>query len=315
MASFALGHPVAHGLDVAADVAQGRPQLVGDVGHEAAALLLRLLQVRRHPVEGVAQASDLVLRGGVDALGEVAAAQPLRRRGKSAHRRQRAAGDEADGENAGAARGQAGPEQCLAHAGGEVGVERLQALAFEECASRHEVDAANVGPIAGEKRGISDCVLQSRRPQAAVRVGDEPAVGVAYDDARPKQFRQPFDGGLRAFPAFSVGKVLDEGGACAFSLDFRPQGLAVLCLPPGLGAHVPADGEERGGEDDGETRDKPELEAGDEATHRRTGSLRRRPCGCTGCRAASCRAYGASCRSGNRRRGRNPQSRSRRRRQ
>ena len=63
---------VHHGLQEALHAGQGRPKLVGHVGHEALAGLLQVLELVRHFVEAPAQLRGLVLPLYGDALGEIA---------------------------------------------------------------------------------------------------------------------------------------------------------------------------------------------------------------------------------------------------
>ena len=100
--------PILDGLNVALNVGQRRPQLVGYVRHQAAALALGVLQRFGHRVEGVPQLGDFIAAFHLYAARQIAAAQSAGGGGQAANRPQSAAGQQNHQENAGHARRQAG---------------------------------------------------------------------------------------------------------------------------------------------------------------------------------------------------------------
>ena len=132
-----LEQPVLHGLNVALDVCQRRPQLVGDIRNQAAPLPLGVLQGIGHCVEGVPQFGDFVSPPDGYPLGEVALPQGAGGGGEAAHRAQGAAGQGQHQQHAHRAGGQAGQGQRV--------VDRLGELCQRRLAVRRFSDAANAG--------------------------------------------------------------------------------------------------------------------------------------------------------------------------
>ena len=120
-----LEQAVLHGFNVALDVCQGRPQFVGDIGHQAAPLPLGVLQGVGHCVEGVSEFGDFVLALDGYPLGEVALAEGAGGGGEAPHRAQGAAGQGQHQEHAHGAGGQPGQGQRVVDGLGELGQGRL----------------------------------------------------------------------------------------------------------------------------------------------------------------------------------------------
>ena len=104
-------------LDLGADDGQRRPQLVARVGDEATLALERLGEAVEHPVDGVGELAQLVLRPDHrDPLVHALLRDPLGETGDPPDRRQRAAGDDVAERRRDQQRAREGEEELRVHA-------------------------------------------------------------------------------------------------------------------------------------------------------------------------------------------------------
>ena len=176
---------------------------MGDIGDQAAALALGVLQGVGHGVEGVSEFGDFVASLDGYPLGEVALAEGAGGGGEAAHRAQGAAGQGQHQQHAHCASRQAGQGQRVVDGLGELGQGRLAVRGLPE---------GDGGGIVRTGAG-GGC-----REDAAVRI-PPPAVYAdrAYDVVAGGNQREIVSGAAKVFPmpAFRAPRMAVGNGAAA----------------------------------------------------------------------------------------------------
>ncbi len=183
--------PVDHGLDCAPDQRDGRAQLVGRVGDDAAATVLEARKFRSHAVEGDSKGRNLVPSLGDDSRFEVAGCDSGSSSGERGQTRGDPPRDRDSQDQCKSGRHQCGDDEGTAEGRKEAGTDITQRGVHH----RAYEDSPDAFPVRHYRDALHEVALRVEGTQEGTGgIGDHPALGIGYHDAVGQDFPEGVEG-------------------------------------------------------------------------------------------------------------------------